>query len=179
MSGINITIKKHLGSKFVSSVDYRDKINLRGHPKFKWYKPDHSGVSYVGVYFLYDKNELVYIGYTADVYKRVANHRSGFFKWTKVRYVDVGDELKARKLEFALLVTNKTKYNSPKYVERRVIKDPYNYWWRQRGILSETVKYSVKRLKPHYQKMLDMSFEEFEEQYKLKMSGEPHDLAII
>lgn len=177
---IDTTIRKHLGNNFVSSVDYRNEINERGgYAKVKTYKPDHSGVYYVGVYFLYNKDELVYIGYTRGVHKRITNHRWGNFEWTKVRYVCIGDELKAKKLEFALLVTNNTKYNSPRYIEKRVIKDLKSYWWTKKSFLSTAVLYCKKSLKEPYQKMLDMSYEDFEKQYRLKMSGDPHDLAIV
>jgi len=86
-----------------------------------------------GVYFLYDKGEVVYVGQTNDIYRRISEHARGnqkhgiqqkeFDDWS---YVKCDDEDTREKLEALLIkhilpkynIDQKTYYKSPeRYAE--------------------------------------------------------------
>ena len=71
-----------------------------------------------GIYMLYDKNELVYIGETNDIYRRISEHANGrrkpgqqikeFDHWA---YIECNDEKARKKFENFLILLYKPKYN--------------------------------------------------------------------
>lgn len=66
-----------------------------------------------GVYFLFDKNELVYIGQGWNCLLRVAEHtrKDSDKKFTRWNFIPVGDEKERKDLEASLRATLKPKYN--------------------------------------------------------------------
>jgi predicted GIY-YIG superfamily endonuclease len=82
----------------------------------------HNHIGYC-VYFLYDKDEIVYIGYTFNLGKRLGEHsqwsntREGYKtqlikkQFTHYSIIPMNDVKKARKLESSLIKKHKPKYN--------------------------------------------------------------------
>lgn len=71
-----------------------------------------------GVYLLYDKDELVYVGQTNDVYRRISEHSSGRVKpgqeikqFSDWRYIDCDDEDLRTDIEYLLITLTNPKYN--------------------------------------------------------------------
>jgi excinuclease UvrABC nuclease subunit len=65
---------------------------------------------YCGVYFLYDNNELVYIGVSQDIAVRLASHRHTK-EFNQVKIIEEQDHLKALKIESYFIYKYKPKYN--------------------------------------------------------------------
>lgn len=63
-----------------------------------------------GVYFLYDIHELVYIGLSADIAKRVIQHEKTKV-FTDYSFVEIGDINEAMLIERTLIDKFKPKYN--------------------------------------------------------------------
>ena len=86
----------------------------------------HNHIGYC-VYFLYDKNEIVYIGYTFNLGKRLGehsqwinsreNHRNQLVKkqFTHYSIIPMNDGKKAKELESKLIKKHQPKYNKINY----------------------------------------------------------------
>ena len=86
------------------------------------------------VYFLIDNNEVVYIGCTNNIIKRLDFHANWYNPYNSVRtkmyvgkkefdsyrYIEINDKTKAYKLESKLIKKYRPKYN-----------DKRNYYWKQ------------------------------------------------
>ena len=68
---------------------------------------------YTGVYFLYQKEELVYVGVSGDIAVRLSQHKLGpYFKvWDCVKYIEELNYLECIRIENYFIDTYKPKYN--------------------------------------------------------------------
>lgn len=79
-----------------------------------------------GIYFLFKDNELVYIGQSEDIYKRVPSHlfSKDFNNWNYIEYVN--DDLNTLEAEFIL-----------KYRPKHNKSIPMNNTWLSQGICKD------------------------------------------
>ena len=71
-----------------------------------------------GVYFLYDGSELVYVGETNDIFRRISEHSRGRVKpgqqekhFTWWEYIEVDNENLRKSIEYMFIQIAKPKYN--------------------------------------------------------------------
>lgn len=64
-----------------------------------------------GIYFLFNLNELVYIGKAADVYSRIAIHKKNGLTFSRSFYYTVKDQRERDLLEIKLIWEFRPKYN--------------------------------------------------------------------
>lgn len=69
-----------------------------------------------GVYFLFDGKEIVYVGQSADIFRRIYEHSSGRAKGEKKKfdtweYFEISDEAERLRAEHLLILALKPKYN--------------------------------------------------------------------
>ena len=64
----------------------------------------------LGVYFLFDKEEIVYVGKSTNIFKRILDHRRGrkFDSWA---YYELNSKLEVSILEFYFIYKLQPKYN--------------------------------------------------------------------
>ena len=69
-----------------------------------------------GVYFLFDGKEIVYVGQSADIFRRIYEHSSGRAKGEKKKfdtweYIEISDEAERFRAEHLLILALRPKYN--------------------------------------------------------------------
>lgn len=69
-----------------------------------------------GVYFLFDGKEIVYVGQSADIFRRIYEHSSGRAKGEKKKfdtweYIEISDEAERFCVENFLILSLRPKYN--------------------------------------------------------------------
>lgn len=69
-----------------------------------------------GVYFLFDGKEIVYVGQSADIFRRIYEHSSGRAKGEKKKfdtweYFEIADEAERLRAEHLLILALRPKYN--------------------------------------------------------------------
>ena len=69
-----------------------------------------------GVYFLFDGKEIVYVGQSADIFRRIYEHSSGRAKGEKKKfdtweYIEITDEAERFRVENFLILSLRPKYN--------------------------------------------------------------------
>ena len=161
----------------------KDKVMYEGH-KFMGELP--------GVYWLMDKDEVVYIGRSKEIMVRLTNHSRSKFIWDSSKFVIVDNELTRNNLEYALIRLNHTRYNNRNSVKvpknfytlyknsmnkyKRIIKDidsfietepPQGY----KGILKDLVD-----SKPLYERLIKLEYVNWFEEYSKKLEGKRHKL---
>ncbi len=62
-----------------------------------------------GVYFLFDENEIVYIGQSRNIYRRINHHTR--FKWGSFSFIEAKEGRESRELEKHYIDKFKPKYN--------------------------------------------------------------------
>jgi len=155
-----------------------------------------------GVYLLYSGDDLVYIGRSSNLLKRVKSHISRKkFHWDTVRSVVVPNKRLSIDIEHAHLMNLPT----PNNVKPRVSLKMDELYKNYRSTWRTTVKMYDMMLEPYTRdgqftifedlddrekidrinknhlislSNLQMSFEEFEEEYRKKNAGDPHRLTF-
>ena len=180
----------YIGNKVMSNYNYY-YINYGGNYNYNTY---HNKDKYIGVYWLYDGSEIVYIGHSGNLLNRITSHISPSSDkvWNKVKII-LFDNLKiARSVERTLLLNIHTKYNNTNYNKGYTAKSRYKAFKNE-------IKYAFKYHKIYsilnhreippgcveyinnidwYRTYADMSFEEYEENFNLKLKGLKHNLLI-
>lgn len=80
-----------------------------------------------GCYFLHKNEEIVYVGISVDINKRLKKHKANKYKdFNQVKYIACNDYLNAIKIESYYIDKFKPKYNSDlgEYIKRAII---HNY----------------------------------------------------
>ena len=91
---------------------FNTRINVDRLDDFKSRIIDIPFKQYIGCYLLYYKNELVYVGVSCDIARRLNEHRCQNGKtWDFVKYIEEDDYLNAIKIENYFIDTYKPKYN--------------------------------------------------------------------
>lgn len=159
------------------------------------YNTKYPQVRYCGVYWLYDGDEVVYIGHSSNIVSRVRSHVSSGKVWDKVKIVLLDDLKIAISVERTLLLNIETKYNNPKFNRGYTARSRYRslkssirmalIWY---GMYSHLSKDEMLDIGPglldainnidFYRKYVGMSFKEYEENFNLKLKGLKHDLLI-
>lgn len=177
------TIKKHLNikGKVQTFTFSKDRIQSEGN-KLMGELP--------GVYWLMDGKTVVYIGTSGKVMNRLKSHmgKTSKIEWNVSRFVIVEDRIQRRDLEYALIRTIPTKYNSPKSVEGT--KDTEKYFYYKMSDYRSTIRLindfkhmgmvgNLGRLindLPIYESLIKMTYDEWLVEYNKKLNGEPHKL---
>ena len=73
--------------------------------------PINLGADWCGIYFLFDDEELVYIGKGANVYARIGTHKKNDIKFNGASYYPVANEQERDMLEVRLIWEFKPAYN--------------------------------------------------------------------
>lgn len=73
--------------------------------KMEQYKPPQ------GVYFLYNDGELVYVGQTNDIFRRISEHSRSDKQFNWWRYFEIDDENLRKAIEYMFIQIAKPKYN--------------------------------------------------------------------
>jgi hypothetical protein len=181
-------IKIYIGNKVMSNYNYY-YVNYGGKYSYNTY---HNKDKYIGVYWLYDGNEIVYIGHSKNLITRITSHVSSDKVWDKVKIILFDNVKIARSVERTLLLNIQTKYNSPKFNKGYTAESRYKAFKNE--IKSALKYYDIySRLNKKkiplgcveyinnidwYRTYVDMSFEEYEENFNLKLKGLKHDLLI-
>ena len=88
--------------------------------------PINLGADWCGIYFLFDDEELVYIGKGANVYARIGTHKKNDIKFNGASYYQVANEQKRDVLEAKLIWELRPKYNkqiiNPAIIRLRQLK---------------------------------------------------------
>jgi predicted GIY-YIG superfamily endonuclease len=183
-------LKIYIGNKMISDYNYY-YVNYGGKYSYNIYVNKNK---YIGVYWLYDGNEIVYIGYSKNLINRMTAHvsQSSDKVWDKVKII-LFDNIKiARSVERTLLLNIQTKYNSPKFNKGYTAESRYKAF---KDEIKSAIKYyniystlywlevapgCVEYINniDWYRRYADMSFEEYEENFNLKLKGLKHDLLI-
>jgi len=161
--------------------------------------------NYCGVYWLYDGDEIVYIGFSEDLLTRLKSHARSRKKWYRAKSVIINDPKIARSVESTLLLNFATRYNSPKnrmaYRERMdkglpVAIYPYKnfknhlnrmiFWFKYYEGYSreELMVFGIGIAdafdrKDIYIKYADVTYEEYEKNFKLRLLGEKQDMYMV
>jgi hypothetical protein len=181
-------IKIYIGNKVMSNYNYY-YVNYGGKYSYNTY---HNKDKYIGVYWLYDGNEIVYIGHSKNLITRITSHVSSDKVWDKVKIILFDNVKIARSVERTLLLNIQTKYNNPKFNKGYTAESRYKAFKNE--IKSALKYYDIySRLNKKkiplgcveyinnidwYRTYVDMSFEEYEENFNLKLKGLKHDLLI-
>jgi hypothetical protein len=69
-----------------------------------------------GVYFLFDGKDIVYVGQSADIFRRIYEHSSGRAKGEKKKFdtwesIEISDEAERFRAEHLLILALRPKYN--------------------------------------------------------------------
>lgn len=149
---------------------------------------------YIGIYWLYDGDEVVYIGYSRNLLSRLTSHASPSSNkvWDKVKIILLNDLKIARSVERTLLLNIQTKYNNTNYNKgytaitrykafKNEIKCAFKYYniystLNHKEVPPGCVEY-INNI-DWYRTYADISFEEYEENFKLKLKGLKHNLLI-
>jgi hypothetical protein len=169
-------IRKHLNSSFVISKMTKDRL----HHYINMRKDNY------GVYLLYKDNELMYIGRSCTVIKRMKSHIGSKIDWNIVKWVITPTKRLSVDIEHAIIMNYPTPHNQiPKTVKsipklystfigdcRRTIV-MYNRMVKTGDFefshnIERNLKYSMDNI--------GMNLLEFEMEYTKKMTGEPHRL---
>ena len=94
-----------------------------------------------GVYFLYDKGELVYIGQSKNILARIYQHKDKVFD--TFGYLEIEDEKKRNNKEIDLIMQHSPKYNKsiPTFYESDVLLIN-----RLKNVINDTVYEEIKSL---------------------------------
>ena len=91
--------------------------------------PINLGADWCGIYFLFDDEELVYIGKGANVYARIGTHKKNDIKFNGASYYPVANEQERDMLEVRLIWEFKPAYNvviiNPKVYLKNKMKPKY------------------------------------------------------
>ena len=180
----------YIGNKLLSNYNSY-YVNYGGNYNYNIYQNKDK---YIGVYWLYDKDEVVYIGYSRNLINRITSHASPSSDkvWDKIKIV-LFDNLKiARSVERTLLLNIQTKYNNINFNKGYTAQTRYKAFKKE---IKSAIKYyhtyvildngevppgCVEYINniDWYKTYVDISFEEFEENFNLKLKGLKHDLLI-
>jgi len=180
----------YIGNKVMSNYNSY-YVNYGGNYNYNTYRNKDK---YIGVYWLYDMDEVVYIGHSRNLLSRITNHISSNKVWDKVKII-LFDNLKiARSVERTLLLNIQTKYNNEKFNKGYTAKSRYKAFKSEIKYAFQFYNiYTVLNLNntevppgwleyinniDWYRTYADMSFEEYEENFNLKLKGLKHDLLI-
>ena len=181
-------IKIYIGNKVMSNYNYY-YVNYGGNCSYNKY---HNKNKYIAVYWLYDGDEIVYIGYSKNFINRITSHLSSDKVWNKVKII-LFDNLKiARSVERTLLLNIQTKYNNENFNKGYTAKTRYKAF---KSEIKNAIKYYNIYSIPNdeevplgcveyinnidfYRTYANMSFEEYEENFNLKLKGLKHNLLI-
>jgi hypothetical protein len=181
-------IKIYIGNKLKSEYSHY-YVNYGGKYSYNIY---HNKNKYIGVYWLCYGDEAVYIGHSGNITSRIYSHISSDKVWSKVKII-LFDNIKiARSVERTLLLNIQTKYNNPKFnkgytaesrykVFKNEIKHAIKYFNIYSTLNKKDVPIGIKEYINNidwYRRYADMSFEEYEENFNLKLKGLKHDLLI-
>jgi hypothetical protein len=190
---INNTIKNFTGWD-KSNVYIFNKENIDDnffYIRLKNYRQE----KYCGVYWLYDGEEIVYIGYSTNLITRIKSHicMSSNKKWDKVKCVNIGDKRLSKALEFSLLRNIDTRYNNKLAVDKigvessfKRFRGVFDFWFeiyedKKNGIGAYKEFYS--RLKEcnieTYLKHKAVTFKEFSDNFNRMVRGEKFNKVII
>jgi hypothetical protein len=179
------TIKEHLKIRKKPQIFTftKDKVVYEGH-KYMGELP--------GVYWLMDKDEVVYIGRSKEIMVRLTNHSRSKYIWDTCKFVIVDNELTRNNLEFALIRINHTRYNNRNSVKvpnnflslyknsinkyKRIIKDIDSFIETEpiqgyKGVLKDVVD-----SKPVYERLIKLDYTKWFEEYCKKLDGKRHML---
>lgn len=196
-----ISMVKNLldNDNFIAYVLYREKLASVYHTADFKKKRDKR---HCGVYCLYDGDELVYIGFSENLISRVKSHINTHKKWDRAR-VFVIDEVKiARGVETTLLLNFKTRYNSFKnrtcfnkrmekglpvadsmyrnFISRinRMVGLYRLYESNNIEVNGSYIKHVLEK-KEIYSQYVNVTYEEYEKNFKLRLAGKKHDMYMI
>ena len=160
------------------------------------YNIKHYKARYCGVYWLYDGDEVVYIGHSKDIVSRLRTHISSNKVWDKVKIVLIDDPKIARSVERTLLLNIDTRYNDPKFNRGYTAKTRYKalksdvkmalmyyamYSHLNKEEILDRAGVGVLHIIANidfYRKYANISFQEYEKNFNLKLKGLKHDLLI-
>jgi hypothetical protein len=139
-----------------------------------------------GVYFLYKDDDLMYIGRSRNIIKRMKSHICSKKDWNIVKWIVTPSKRLSVDIEYALIMNYPTPYNQlpkignvPKIYStfigdcKRTI-EIYNRMVTtgELGEFSHNIERNLKYSKDN----IGMSLLEFEIEYNKKIKGEPHKL---
>jgi hypothetical protein len=185
----NDKLNIYTGNNVMSYYDYH-YVNHCGF----YVKPDK--VKYCGVYWLYDRDEVVYIGYSGNIISRIRSHILSSKVWDKVKLILFDDLNIAKSVERTLLLNIQTKYNNPNFNRGYTAKSRYMNFKRDinmglklygmyshlsDGEILENVGVGVLNYINNidlYRTYANISFQEYEKNFNLKLKGLKHNLLI-
>lgn len=102
---------------------------------------ESSNIIISGVYFLYDKGELVYVGQSKNILARIHQHKDKVFD--TFNYLEIEDEKKRNDKEIDLIMQHTPKYNKsiPTFYESDVLLIN-----RLKNVINDTVYEEIKSL---------------------------------
>lgn len=158
------------------------------------YNKYYNNTKYIGVYWLCYSNEVVYIGYSKNLISRISSHTTSSSDkvWDKVKIILFDDEKIARSVERTLLLNIQTKYNDPNFNKGYTVNTRYKsfkskvrfmikYYNLCSSFSKEEMPIGCKECINNidfYKTYANMSFEEYEENFNLKLKGLKHNLLI-
>ena len=189
---LNIYIGYKISNTYNNYTEYVVKYHKHHNYENHYYR---NNTKYTGVYWLCDGDEVVYIGYSRNLISRIYTHRisSSNKIWDKVKIILIDDTI-ARSVERTLLLNINTKYNNPKFNEGYTAENRYKEF-------KNTIKFALKFYNLYitenihynelpvgakncidniqfYKKYADMPFEQYKENFNLKLNGLKHNLLI-
>lgn len=173
---MNSIIRKHLNNSFV--IHKMTKERLSGYLNIK-------GDTY-GVYFLYKDNELMYIGRSSNVMKRMKSHMGSKMDWDMVKWIVTPSKRLSVDIEHALIMNYPTPHNQiPKITKsvprlyKKFISD-CKRTLRLYDYMVETNDFeygnNICNNLDYYKNNISMGLLEFEIEYNKKIKGDPHIL---
>ena len=159
-------------------------------------KIESNKIKYIGVYWLYDADEVVYIGYSRNLINRIKKHISSDKVWDKVKIILFDDINIARSVERTLLLNIQTRHNNPNFNRGYTAKSRYMFFKSQvkmslqfyamyshlskDEILEELGVADLDFINniDFYRRYANISFQEYEENFNLKLKGLKHNLLI-
>ena len=174
---MNSIIRKHLNSNFVIHKMTKERL---GH--YINIRQDN-----YGVYFLYKDDELMYIGRSCTVMKRMKSHMGSKIDWNMVKWIVTPSKRLSIDIEHALIVNYPTPHNQLPRVGHSIPKMYYSFisdCRRTIEMYDRTLrtgefldfKHNLERNLKYSMDNVGMSLLEFEIEYNKKIKGEPHRL---
>lgn len=204
MDPISVMVRKLMDNTNLG-VYILDRNKLGGIFKEKFSNHPAYENNYCGVYWLYDKDEIVYIGFSENLLSRIKQHATTKKVWDKAKTMVIEDKKIARGVEKTLLLNFITRYNSSThkmvYEDRisrgeQIVIHQYNnfkvyvnrvIWWYKyykdcdRDVLMKSgacIVYALDRI-DMYRGYINLSYKEYEDNFKLRLKGEKHDMFMI